>query len=136
MSVYSFLGELQTAVYASLVADATLSAAVTGVYDLVPPDAVCPYIALTGEAAAPLRTKTRWGQRLTLAITVFSAEAGLRQAQEIAAQVMRIMNEGSFTFAGAVVVMVQPRTVALDFDEGSRKVTARLVFEAVVQEDI
>jgi hypothetical protein len=136
MSVYSFLKPLQAAVYAALVADVPLMESITGVYDLVPPDAVCPYLALTLDSGASFRTKTRNGQRILLTVTVFSAEAGFREAQGLAADVVRILCEGTLALDGAVLVMVQPQTVALDFDAGSRKVTARLVFQAIVQEAV
>ena len=134
MSVYSFAQPVQAAVYADLTGDAALMAVVTGVYDLVPVDAVCPYLALTVERAAPFRTKTRRGERITLAVTVVSAEAGAREAQELSAAVVRVLSEGMLTVSGAALVLLVPQAVTLAFEENSRKVTARIGFEITVQE--
>lgn len=134
MNECSFLRSLQTAVYGAMIADTALMAQVTGVYDLIPPEAVCPYLVLTVQSGAALRTKTRNGERLTVIITVVTAEPGFRVAQDIAAEVSRFVSEGSFLLSGAVLVTIQTRTITCDLDETARKVTARIVCEAIVQE--
>jgi Protein of unknown function (DUF3168) len=133
MSVYS---ELQAAVYAALVADSPLMGMVTAVYDLPPPDAVCPYLTLTPGRSVPVRTQAATGQQCLIEVTVHSAEAGFCEAEVLAAEVQRVLGGGGVVLPAAALVLWQMQTLTFVFDPKARVVLARTVWQATVQENV
>lgn len=62
---------VQTALIAALQAHPVLSAALSGVYDGVPPRAAFPYIAVTDGLVTDWSTKTARGREVRLALTIW-----------------------------------------------------------------
>ena len=78
---------VQTAVIAALEAHPSLSAALTGVYDGVPPLAAFPYVSITDGLVSDWSTKTATGREVRLALTVWDDGEDATRLHQLMGQV-------------------------------------------------
>lgn len=91
---------VQTAVYARLTGDATLTGMISGVYDFVPEDVAYPFVVI-GEA---LETPDNWhggfGRETVITLHVWSQYQGYTQGLRIAARVTELLDHQPLAIAG------------------------------------
>lgn len=92
--------DLQVAVRAKLLADTDLMAAVTGVYDDVPGDAVHPYITVGDATEVPDDAHDRQGLTSTLTLHIWSKYRGFSEALKILGHLDRVLDRKPLTVAG------------------------------------
>jgi hypothetical protein len=99
MSVISSLA-VQQAIHAHLAADASLMAQVGGVYDAVPQGATYPYVVLDEQGMRSWNTTTTQGAEITLALHVFSREAGRKQLLLVLERLYALLHEAALSVSG------------------------------------
>lgn len=111
--------ELQTAIYAALLADAGVTAALGGafVYDAVPRAAAYPYVTFGQTAANDWSTGTEDGEEHTVTLHVWSRAAGRRETQSIIAAVRTGLDNADLALPGHHLVNLQH-----EFSEARRDV--------------
>jgi hypothetical protein len=78
---------VQTAVIAALEAHPGLSAALTGVYDGVPPLAAFPYVSIADGLVSDWSTKTAIGREIRVALTIWDDGEEATQLHQLMGQV-------------------------------------------------
>lgn len=91
---------IQTAVYALLSGDATLSGLVTGVFDEVPEGTAYPYVVVGEAFETPDNSHDRHGRRTTETIHVWSDHQGFSEAVEIADRVVELLDHQTLAVSG------------------------------------
>jgi hypothetical protein len=97
---------LQAAIFAALSADANVQAALGNpprLYDSVPRKPVFPYATLGNETQSNWDTKTEQGSEHRFTLTVWSRNAGHKEAKEIAATLIDALDTGAITLTGATL---------------------------------
>jgi Protein of unknown function (DUF3168) len=82
---------LQRALHAALTGDAAVMAAVTGVYDAVPPGAVTPYLTIGADIVTDWSSKTAAGREHRFAVTVWDDAAGAARLKSVMGEVERVV---------------------------------------------
>lgn len=98
---------VQTALYAALSGDATLMAAVTGVYDGVRPGAVLPYVTIGPDTASDAGWKGGVARDHRLSVTVWEAGPGAARAKAIMALCEAAMAGAPETVDGVRIVWLR-----------------------------
>lgn len=109
---------VQTAVFARLNVDATLTGLVTGVYDAVPQGSAYPYVVIDEQQLRSWNTTTTVGAEITLAIHAYSRESGRKTALTILERVYALLHEVALSVSGQSFTHVRfvEQTVALEED--------------------
>jgi hypothetical protein len=101
---------LQTALFASLAADASVQAALGDpprLYDSVPRAPVFPYATLGGATETDWSTKTEKGSEHRFTLTVWSRASGHKQAKELAAVLIDTLDTATITPDGHTLVSLR-----------------------------
>lgn len=99
------LGPLQTAVYAKLSGDATLTALITGVFDHVPEGTGYPYVVVGEAFATPRNSQDRKGRRTAENIHVWSDHLGYSELNAIADRIIELLDHQALTVSGHDIVL-------------------------------
>lgn len=83
---------LQEAIYARLVADASLTALITGVFDEVTTDVRMPYVVLADVHELASEAHDRGGVDASIVIDVWSTYRGYREVAIIAQEINRVLH--------------------------------------------
>jgi uncharacterized protein DUF3168 len=83
--------ELQTAVQYRLLADTTLMAMITGVFDAAPERQAPPYITYGDHISEPFATFGHWNARVTFMLDIWSEATGKEECYRILSEVVRIL---------------------------------------------
>jgi len=98
---------LQTALFAALIADTNVQAALGNpprLYDSVPRKAVFPYATLGDARESNWNTKTEDGREHRITFTIFSRVAGHKQAKDIAATLIDALDTATPTLEGHTLI--------------------------------
>ena len=100
---------LQTAVFARLSADGSLSSKVSGVFDYVPEDASYPYVRIGDTLSVPDNAHGRFGRNFTMTIHTWTRSRGISESAEIARDIIRILDhqQNSLQIEGHNCVMIK-----------------------------
>ncbi len=111
---------LQQAVHAALVADATLSALVSGrIYDRPPQDVAFPYLTLGDTEVSPVGSGDTVASVHVLTIAVWSRANGRREAKEIMSALTAALNDARLPLAGHVLVSLHWVSASLFYDKAA-----------------
>jgi len=94
------LSDLQKAVYGALTGDATLMAAINGVYDFVPQTSAHPYITIGDDNYEWWGAMQQDGGKYVLQIDTWSRAEGRKEVKDIMNIIAGILHNGSLTVAG------------------------------------
>lgn len=84
--------ELQVAILNALKADERLIASGVPSYDVIPDDAVFPYISIDDITAIPYRSKTFNGLEVTAQLSILSERAGQAEVKKLLAYVRAVLS--------------------------------------------
>ena len=124
---------LQKAIYDALVADATLLALVTGVYDHVPASAALPYVTLGPATATDWSSGSFDGQDHDVTVDVWSGAPGHGEAKQIMAAIYAALHDRNLTLAGATLVLMRYRASDVFTDADGESVHGVLRLRALTQ---
>lgn len=129
------LWPIQTALYARLTGDATLSGK-AGIYDEVPEGAAFPYVDLGEATATPLGAHDRFGARTVETLHVWSTYHGYAEALDITNDLVRLLDHQTLIVDGHETVSVRfERAVKMrDPDADLRHVAVRFAIETEHQD--
>lgn len=119
----TFLSVLQTAMWTALTADAALMQRVVGVYDDVPDDAKFPYVTLTEAVEdamdfwGPGSSSVKHGGDITITWQIWSVSAGFLEAQQILAELDRLLVDTDLALSAGYVLVLALRGNALMLKE-------------------
>lgn len=102
----SSTAEVQKAVYSALTSDATLMAAITGVYDFVPEDASYPYVSIGDDTSTDDHNKDDDIEELTLVIHTWDQSEGRLNTKTIMGLVKDVLHRGALTITGHNLVFM------------------------------
>lgn len=122
---------LQEAVYDALVADAALTALMTGVYDHVPSTATLPYVTLGPASATDWSAGSFDGQDHDLTIDVWTAGPGHGEAKRIMAAVYGALHDRDLGIADAALVLLRYRFSDVFVDADGETIHGVLRFRAL-----
>lgn len=92
------LAAVQTAIMATLGADAPLAALVPGgVWDYVPPNEVFPYLCVESAEEAPDDTFGTQGRIVTITLAIFSSYRGRKEQYAILDALVRLLRQTTLT---------------------------------------
>lgn len=100
MTAYSALAPVQTALYETLTADATLAGMVTGVFDYVPEGTAYPYVHVGEATEIPDNTHSGFGRQTVVTLHVWSQHRGFSEALTIAARIIQVLDHAPLTIDG------------------------------------
>ncbi len=95
---------LQVAVFEALTANASLTAAVSGIYDHVPADTAFPYVTIGETSVSDWSSKTFDGQEHRLTLHVWSRARGRKETKEIFALLYAMLNGADLAVEGQQLV--------------------------------
>lgn len=100
-STQTSLLELETAIQTKLLADSTLMAIVTGIFDegAVPTNQAYPYIVLGDDTEAPMNAFGTRGYDATLTLHIWDNLPGFKRCKQILANMNRILDQQPLTLA-------------------------------------
>lgn len=131
----SGLAAIQKAVYAKLIADATLMGFVTGVFDYVPDKQAYPYVTIGDATEIPFRTFGKGGHEQTLKIHAWSQAKGFKQAEDIVSQISTVLEAALPVVEGHATVLCnyEGADTMREADGITRRVIAR--YRIIVQDN-
>lgn len=121
---------LQNALRTMLLDDATLSDALSGIFDLPRADAKLPYGVIGPITVEDLSTKTEQGRRVLVQLTLFDSHGGAGPARRLAAQAEQILRPLSLADPDWMLVSWRHQQTDILFDPTDRIAQAILRFEA------
>lgn len=127
--------ELQAAVYASLIADAALSALLGGarVYDDVPRGAQYPYVSFGPSTARDWSTGTEAGDEHTLILHVWTRSAGHRDAHRIMTALRDRLHGANLALPSHTLVNLRHETSEARRERGGEAYRGVVRFRAVTE---
>jgi hypothetical protein len=135
----AYAADLQRAVYARLVGDATLDALIGGaVYDAPPETAEArrlAHITLGEERARPFNTKTSQGALHDFAVAVHSGEDGFTIAKQIAGAVCDALIDAPLTLERGHIVSISFVRATAERAAAPEKRAVSLLFRVVIDQD-
>ncbi|TCN25484.1 DUF3168 domain-containing protein [Mesobacillus foraminis] len=84
---------LQDSIFERLNNDSAIKAKVTGVFDSVPKNQPCPYIALGEDTVNDWSTKLEFGEEITHTLHVWSEYDGKKEVKEIMSLILEAMTD-------------------------------------------
>ena len=126
---------LRKAIRTTLLADASLSAALGGphIYDEAPREAQPPYIAYGDSQTRDWSTVSDRGIEQFLVIEVWSIQRGLREALDIAARVIALADDQALTLEGHHLVNLRLVSMETKREANGRFVRASVRLRAVTE---
>lgn len=126
--------DLQKAIHASLVADPTLSASVSGrIFDRPPQDAAFPFVSLGDTDIEPDRAGSDGAAIHRLAFSVWSRARGRRETKEIMSAIDEVLQDASLTLADHVLVTLQLERASVSYAVEAEALRGRLIFRAYTE---
>ncbi|MCR9240348.1 MAG: DUF3168 domain-containing protein [Rhodobiaceae bacterium] len=126
--------ELQKAIHASLVGDASLSSLVGGrVFDRPPQDAAFPFVTLGDTEVEPDGAGSDGAAIHRLALSVWSRARGRREVKEIMSAVDAALQDASLPMTGHVLVNLQLERASVSYASDAEALRGRLVFRAYTE---
>lgn len=126
--------ELQKAIHANLVGDASLSSLVGGrVYDRPPQDAAFPFVTLGDTEVEPDGAGSEGAAIHRLALSVWSRARGRREAKEIMSVIDAALQDASLALTGHVLVNLQLERASVSYASDAEALRGRLVFRAYTE---
>jgi hypothetical protein len=125
---------LQQAVYATLIASSEVQAVVgTRVYDMVPREAVFPYLVVGDDDESNADTKTEQGSEHALTVTAWS-RAGGREEVKLAAEAVRSALDGAaLALSGHVLIDIRYLSAQFLRESDGQTFRAVIKFRAVTE---
>jgi len=126
--------ELQKAIHASLVGNASLSSLVGGrVYDRPPQDATFPFVTLGDTEVEPDGAGSEGAAIHRLALSVWSRARGRREVKEIMSVIDAALEDESLPMTGHVLVNLQLERASVSYASDAEALRGRLVFRAYTE---
>lgn len=91
---------VQSAVYARLKGDATLTGMISGVYDYVPEDATYPFVVIGEALETPDNRHGGFGRQTVITLHAWSRYQGYAQVLRIGARVTELLDHQPLTIPG------------------------------------
>lgn len=115
--------ELQTAVYAALIADTDLMSEVSGVFDAVPDNYDSfPYVTIGEDVLNEFDTDTTNGHNVSLTIHTWTRKAGRKQAKTIQGLIYDTLHNSTLVMTGYIMILMRQidETTLMDPDGKTR----------------
>ncbi|AWZ00054.1 hypothetical protein RHODOSMS8_00500 [Rhodobiaceae bacterium] len=126
--------ELQKAIHASLVGNASLSSLVSGrVFDRPPQDAAFPFVTLGDTEVEPDGAGSDGAAIHRLALSVWSRARGRREVKEIMSAIDEALQDVSLALTGHVLVNLQLERASVSYASDAEALRGRLVFRAYTE---
>lgn len=124
--------EYQKAVYAKLVADSNITAAVVGVYDIVPQGAIAPYIYFGDVVCEEIGNLAGDMCRISFPIICVTESSGKKEAAEIANLVRKSLHLSELDVTGFEHINTRLTEEEIELSSNGTTYLAVLDFEAVI----
>ncbi len=126
--------ELQKAIHASLVGDASLSSLVGGrVFDRPPQDAAFPFVTLGDTDVEPDGAGSEGAAIHRLALSVWSRARGRREVKEIMSVIDEALQDAVLPMTGHALVNLQLERASVSYAVDAEALRGRLVFRAYTE---
>lgn len=132
MTTFSQL-PLQTAMYAKLIADTTLMALVTGVFDRPPQGSNFPYITIGDSTAKDVSNLGAVGSEHKMTLHVWSREGGRAQTATIMNRLYQLLHQGALTVNGHTLVIMQFTASSITLENDGVTYHGMLAFRIILQ---
>ena len=125
---------LQEAVFRALTEDENFTDRVNGIYDEVPLDARCPYLAMGDTQIRPSDLKDRDGAQISFDVTLWSKEPSQIQVKELMAEADRVLDKADLLVVGydLITLRLQNAGVVRQWNEEASLYRGRLTYSALV----
>ncbi len=126
--------ELQKAIHASLVGDASLSSLIGGrVFDRPPQDAAFPFVTLGDTDVEPDGAGSEGAAIHRLALSVWSRARGRREVKEIMRVINAALQDANLLVTGHALVNLQLERASVSYASDAEALRGRLVFRAYTE---
>jgi hypothetical protein len=107
---------LQKAIYDKLLANSSLMATVSGVYNHVPQHTIFPYIIIGKSSASNISNLYKSGADYEITINIWSQEAGSKQTSDIMEKIYALLHEGNLSISGKSVIAMRIENTSIEIE--------------------
>lgn len=126
---------LQAAIHARLIADANVTALLSGpkVHDRTPPDESFPYVTFGNTVSQDWSTGTERGDEHLIVLNVWSRHQGKKQVLDIAGALITSLDTATLIPVGHRLVLLRAIGMNANYDTSLRGYRATVRFEALTE---
>jgi hypothetical protein len=125
---------LQVAAHSALMESDVLMALITGVYDAVPQEAVCPYLVWGECSAKPWGELGAQGMEQLITLNSYSQSAGRRETADIMRVTQELLNHAPLEVDGYVLVLLRVRSIKVELEKDGLTYKGSLQMSALLRQ--